>query len=156
MGSGGIMVWGMVMPNGLIAIKEIDGTLNSKKYVDLLETYAVWLMNLNLPKDFNFVQDNCSSHVSKNSMTFLESQHFSTLKWPALSPDLNIMENVWKMLSDIIYEGEQPKNKDEMRLKLYEAVDTINAFKRPDIINLYQSFRPRLTKVLKSKGALLN
>jgi len=30
--------------------------------------------------------------------------HFQVIEWPVRSPHLNITENIWKMLEDIIYE----------------------------------------------------
>ena len=31
------------------------------------------------------------------------------IEWPAKSPDLNIVEDIWKMLSNVVYDGPQLK-----------------------------------------------
>jgi len=40
-GGRGIMVWGMVFPNGQVFVKKIFGKQNSEKYKDMLSSYAV-------------------------------------------------------------------------------------------------------------------
>ena len=69
------MIWGMVMPNGLVFAKSLDKHFNSKKYIELLQHYAVPCMNLNY-KDYFFVQDNSPMHSAK---VVKEFQHKSAL-----------------------------------------------------------------------------
>ena len=41
------MFWGMVMYNGLIALKEVPGKANAENYVALLKEFGVPIMRLN-------------------------------------------------------------------------------------------------------------
>ena len=71
------------------------------------------------------------------------------------SPDVNIMENVWKMLSDIIYDGPQCKNVQQLDEKCKEAIKIINNEKINTLKNLYGSIPTRLCEVLKHQGNIL-
>ena len=48
------------------------------------------------------------------------------IEWPDRSPDLKIIENVWSMLSDIVYDGSQPRNLKELEQQIIDGVSTIN------------------------------
>ena len=153
---GGLMVWGMLMPNGLIAAKILEGRQNSENYIATIKEFCVPIMHLNIAPKIYLVQDNCSIHVSKRSTDFFKTQDFELIEWPSKSPDINLMENIWKMMSDLIYSGRQPRNKEELKNKIFEAVYQINDEKRDVSMNLYSTFRERLTKVLVRKGNSYN
>jgi transposase len=151
---GGIMVWGMITPNGLLAIKILQGKIKSSDYLNMLQTFAVKLMKLNMQRKFSFVQDNCRIHKTKEVLGYLESQTITLIEWPPRSPDLNIMENVWKLMSDIVYGEGQPKNLKDLQKRIIETTSIINNKRRNTIQNLYSSFRHRLTYVLKNNGCM--
>ena len=50
-------------------------------------------------------QDNCSIHVSKLMKEWMAKVNMTTLEWPARSLDLNLIENVWEMLVQLVYDG---------------------------------------------------
>ena len=87
---------------------------------------------------------------------FWQDSDINVLKWPAKSPDLNIAEDVWKMVSDRVYEGPQFENKESLILAVKKAVDAINRSERHLILNLFDSLRSRLCKVLTKNGNMYN
>jgi len=153
-GGGGIMYWGMLMPNGLISLKKVIGNLNSEKYIHLLDSYAVPLMKMNATPNCHFIQDNCSSHKSKKTMKFLRDKNVQVLEWPPLSPDINLMEDIWRMLSNLVYQDGQPRNLIELEEKVQYAVHELNMNRRHVMLGLYSSFRKRLTTILRTGGNL--
>ena len=61
-----------------------------------------------------------------------------------------------KIISDLVYDGNQQKNVKELREKINEAVDIINNEKRCVIKNMFGTFRSRLTQVLIKNRNIIN
>jgi len=149
---GGIMVWLMVMPNGLLTYKFIQGKFRSVDYIDLLQKTVVPIAKLNYGSNFYFQQDNCSIHKSKVVSKFLEDSQINILDWPSRSPDLNIVEDIWKLLSDEVYDGSQFRNAEDLKTAVNRAVYKFNSERRENLKALYQTITRRLCTVLEKRG----
>lgn len=152
---GGLMVWGMVMPNGLISILFLEKSFNAQKYVDVLKNFAIPICRLNFRR-FLLMHDNASVHTAKVVKDFMAQNDVYTLEWPAKSPDINLMENIWHLMSNEVYKGQQPINLKDLRDKIIKSVNVINSTKRQTISSLYGSIRKRLTKILQTGGNIYN
>jgi len=94
--------------------------------------------------------DNSPVHSAKRVKAFLEERNIQVLEWPALSPDLNPIENIWGYI------------KQKLLLKL-TAASTINDVRNEVQINWTQlpqrlllavicSMRTRMKDVIKCSG----
>lgn len=151
---GGIMVWGILFPNGLISLKVVNGWLKGDDYLEIVKFHAVPLMKMNINHPINFIHDNCTIHKVQSVRECLKVNNIHEINWPSRSPDLNIMENAWKMLSDIVYHDGQPESLQILKERILRAETIINTEKRNIIKNLYSTFRKRLVYVLNKKGSV--
>ena len=157
MGGGSIMIWGMLLPQGEIAVFRVHGKMNSTKYIDFLEEQVSPVL-LDKFRDgfFVFQQDNASIHVAKQSMMWLNEHFPMMLEWPAKSPDLSPQENVWKMISDIVYDGPPYSNTNDLMKAIENAVKFINEKKSDVLLSLVEGMNQRCIKVLVKKGDIIN
>ncbi|GFW17660.1 hypothetical protein TNCV_2652171 [Trichonephila clavipes] len=53
-------------------------------------------------------QENARPHVAGNVRTFLDTENVRLLPWPARSPDLSPIENVWLMVTERLARHHMP------------------------------------------------
>lgn len=152
----GIMIWGMLHPDGMVYLKEMIGKQNSIKYEEVLRGFAVPIIEGKYNKDYLLQQDNCSIHVSSHMKEYFSNSEIKLLSWPSCSPDLNLMEVVWSMLSNHIYSSKQPKNIPELRTKIFAAASFLNEHRTDDLCNLYASCVENMCKILELRGNIIN
>ena len=113
----------------------VSGRSNSDTYIKLLKDTAIPLMRDTLPDGFVLQQDNCSIHVSKKCF---EDTGIELLPWYSRSADLNIIENLWSMLSSQDHDGSQPKINQELEERVFEAVNYLNSqFSELNMLRLF-------------------
>ena len=95
-----------------------------------------------------FMQDNAPCHKAKVVMSYLSEKDFEIMDWPPQSPDLNPVENLWKILGEKVMER-NPTNTEDLWVKLQEEWSKISI---EDCQELIRSCS-RCAAVIESKGS---
>jgi hypothetical protein len=99
-----------------------------------------------------FMHDNDPKHTAKKTTEWLKVQRLEVLKWPANSPDLNPIENIWNILELRIRKRKIRFNsKDELWAIMQEEWYKIDT---SFIKDLYLSMPARITDCIKGKGGI--
>ena len=94
--SGKLQVWGAFTQYGFRVLVRIDGRLNAAAYQDILREH---LLPLELTENgMVFQQDNAACHTAATTTRFFAEHNIEVIPWPAQSPDLAPIENLWGYL----------------------------------------------------------
>jgi hypothetical protein len=94
-----IMFWGCISYYGVGTLTPVVGNLNSEKYINILDDYLLPVIAQPFPTSpYIFQEDNVPCHESRRTNQWKTKNDISTLEWSPQSPDLNIIENVWKVI----------------------------------------------------------
>lgn len=139
-------VWVGVFNGIFIGPYIFEGTLNSQKYLEILQQHVEPFMD-NLPLNQRglvfFQQDGAPAHNARIITEFLNREFGNNwlanqgpLHWPARSPDLAPLDFfVWGKIKDITFR-QRPQTKDELQAALLQAfnsipnIELINAVRR--------------------------
>ena len=140
------MLWGCVAAGGTGNIVRVEGRMDSTKYQDILEANVRRsVQKLKLKRGWVFQQDNDLKHTSKSTMKYLQERRMKVLEWPSQSPDLNIIENLWRDLKH----ARRPKNISELEVFCQEEWGKIP---KTRIERLLAGYRKRLQAVIVARG----
>lgn len=149
------MVWGCFSRRGTGRLVRIPGTMTKEVYLSILqENLRPSAREMKMPRGFIFQQDNDPKHTAKVVKSWFETQKLKVMDWPAQSPDLNPIENLWNEL-ERRYKARQirPKNCDELFAVLEEEWKRIPLER---VQKLVDSLPRRISQVLAAKGGHIN
>ena len=100
------------------------------------------------------MQNNASVHRSRSTLQYLAEHGIFTLEWPACSPDINPIENLWGLLVRNIYrDNKQYTSVHELKEAILEAWSGLDVL---TLDNLAKNIPNRLIQVVKCSGGPIN
>nr|CDJ86838.1 Transposable element Tcb1 transposase [Haemonchus contortus] len=110
-GGGSLMVLGAFSAAGQPGLAFVAGRMDSVEYQRVQEERLLPLLRQH--RSLIFMHDNAAVHVSRSTSDWIASRNIAVLEWPARSPDLNSMENVWASIVKKIYDEAKQYNTAE-------------------------------------------
>ncbi|MBW0561445.1 hypothetical protein O181_101160 [Austropuccinia psidii MF-1] len=137
----------------------LDGTQTAAMFIEQvykphLRPFYNYMVNAPYIRTHNCIammEDGTPIHTAQISKKWRATNQIDKLPWPAHSPDLNPIENVWKVLKTCVTKHNQPRKMDELHAAIQSAWDDLSpAFFEKLLIGMHK----RLEAVVESNGGL--
>ena len=149
-GGGSFMIWMGMWANGTTKIAYCTNNVDRNEYIDILREHLLPHLQGRGKRSWTFQQDGAAAHRATEVKSFLGQNKISTMTWPARSPDLSPIENLWAWLPHQVYKGgQQYSSLTELKKAVEKAVSAIPV---KLLANLIDSMKGRLKKIIAAKG----
>ncbi len=128
----------------------LQSTVNAAIYQEILEHFMLPSADkLYGDADFIFQQDLAPAHTAKGTKSWFNDHGVTVLDWPANSPDLNPIENLWGIVKRKMRDT-RPNNADDLKAAIKATWASIPPQQCHKLIT---SMPRRIEAVIKAKGA---
>ena len=136
------------------ALAFVSSKMNSKDYVRVLDDNVQPFFEARRGQQLVYQHDNALIHASAETKRFLRDKNINVFDWPACSPDLNPMENIWGHIVRQIYVGNrQYASVNELKVAISEAWRELTLAR---LQNHVESMPDRIYEVIRSGGRAIN
>ncbi len=116
-----VMIWAAMSSAGVGPLCFLKSTVNAAIYQEILEHFMLPSADkLYGDADFIFQQDLAPAHTAKGTKSWFNDHGITVLDWPANSPDLNPIENLWGIVKRKTRDT-RPNNADELKATVKET-----------------------------------
>ncbi len=144
-----LMVWGCMSACGMGSLHIWKGTINAERYIQVLEQHMLpSRRRLFQGRPCIFQHDNARPHTASITTSWLRRRRIRVLKWPACSPDLSPIENIWRIIKRKMLQR-RPKTIEQLEACIRQEWDNIPI---PKLEQLVSSVPRRLQTVIKIRG----
>ena len=155
MGRGGVLVWGLITSDGIFEVWRIQKKLNAENYSSfIVEDVLPVIEDIEdkMGRKYIFQQDNAGCHTARRTKRAFENNGIKPIDWPARSPDLSPIENMWHLTKTMVYDGPQFDSENELWEKIKRSSYEIIKKNVELLPNLYNGMDYRVTKCLEKEG----
>jgi transposase len=143
-----VMFWAAVSVSRKSPLYELSGTMNALGYQALLADHFLPWFRPQHTGHLTLQQDNAPPHTAKTTKRFFSDNNIDVLPWPASSPDLNPIENLWGILK-VRVDRRKPKNKEEL---ITYAKEEWNGIEMETVRRTIESLPNRIELVIENGG----
>uniref|UniRef100_A0A8C1ZAB2 Tc1-like transposase DDE domain-containing protein n=1 Tax=Cyprinus carpio TaxID=7962 RepID=A0A8C1ZAB2_CYPCA len=144
-----LMVWGCMSACGMGSLHIWKGSINAERYIQVLEQHMLLSRRrLFQGRPSIFQHDNARPHTASITTSWLRRRRIRVLKWPACSPDLSPIENIWCIIKRKMRQR-RPKTVEQLEACIRQEWDNIPI---PKLEELVSSVPRRLQTVIKRRG----
>ncbi len=145
-----VMIWAAMSSAGVGPLCFLKSTVNPAIYQEILEHFMLPSADkLYGDADFIFQQDLAPAHTAKGTKSWFNDHGVTVLDWPANSPDLNPIENLWGIVKRKMRDT-RPNNADELKAAIKATWASIPPQQCHKLIT---SMPRQIEAVIKAKGA---
>ncbi len=142
------MVWGCMSACGMGSLHIWKGTINAERYIQVLEQHMLPSRHrLFQGRPCIFQHDNARQHTASITTSWLRRRRIQVLKWPACSPDLSPIENIWRIIKRKMRQR-RPKTVEQLEACIRQEWDNIHI---PKLEQLVSSVPRRFADCYKKK-----
>lgn len=118
-GKRGVIVHLAFSRQGIVSCVRMHGSVTGSSYAELLQSRVFPAARARHRDGFIYQHDNAPAHASHLVRDLFDRDEIELLSWPALSPDLNPVENLWSIIAQRVYASEAAHANEDA---LWEAV----------------------------------
>ena len=145
------MMWGGISGSHRTDLVVIGGNLTGARYRDeILQQHVLPFMQQH-PEVTTFQHDNARPHTARICTEFLQQNDINVMDWPAKSPDLSPIENLWSRLKDRVDKMENPPTTIPELTRIIQR--EWRAIPQAEIRRLFNSMRRRCTMCIRAQGS---
>ncbi len=144
-----VMIWATMSSAGVGPLCFLKSTVNAAIYQDILEHFMLPSADkLYGEADFIFQQNLAPAHTDKGTKSWFNDHGVTVLDWPANSPGLNPVENLYGIVKRKMRDT-RPNSADDLKT----AIKATWAFITPEQCHrLISSMPRRIDAVIHAKG----
>lgn len=150
---------GAFSSQGPVTLFLFTENLNSNKYCEIIESHLFPNVHRVGPR-WRFQQDNSPVHTAGVTKQLFEDHRIRVIDWPANSPDLNPIENLWAILKQKVEKKVNIHILKKKKISTSEFQEIIRQewddIDRDTFLNLSRSMTNRITELIEKNGEKIN
>ena len=144
----GVIVLGVISRFSNLVIEVIEGKYNRLKYLDVEQNHLYPVVSRS--EQMHLAARQCEYPHCKKVLEYLESNKMAVLNWSARKHDLNIIDNAWHLMVEVVCSDKQLNNRKQLIRALEKCAKKFNM---ETIMNFFKSTPGCLPNVIDVKGA---